>query len=402
MKLATASSTTFTGWRRLFGAIVIIGMALAFVGSAGATGIVLLDDDFDDSDLGVNTTGPGQGWDIDNDATPWGTAGESGGSANLSLTGGGGGMPGIVSKDTFDPDGLTVTWVLDHSKQAFNNMGVVRSDYLIGTGNVGNNPSPSIWVRFRNCEGESPCHPPEERVLVVHATAGYGQIFNLFGPVNFDSSPISPTVTMTLELDAAVWKLTSSESFNGGQFTASGGYGVGTFSFGLLTSSVKVWGEAQSRWQGDGTLSFDRITVWDPVAPPDSDGDSVPDGADLCPDTPEGEPVDANGCSQSQLDDDGDGVNNDTDLCPDTIIPEETVPTVRLGVNRRALTDADGTFDTTAPRGKGKGPDRSYTIEDTGGCSGEQIIDALNLGKGHTKFGLSISAMDEWVASVNP
>ena len=35
---------------------------------------------------------------------------------------------------------------------------------------------------------------------------------------------------------------------------------------------------------------------------------------------------------------------------------------------------------------KGKGPKRSYTIEDTAGCSCEQIIDALDLGKGHKKF----------------
>ena len=31
-----------------------------------------------------------------------------------------------------------------------------------------------------------------------------------------------------------------------------------------------------------------------------------------------------------------------------------------------------------------------------------QIIAALGLGKGHTKFGVSIGAMDEWVAQVNP
>ena len=30
--------------------------------------------------------------------------------------------------------------------------------------------------------------------------------------------------------------------------------------------------------------------------------------SDQCPNTPAGESVDANGCSQSQLDDDGDGI----------------------------------------------------------------------------------------------
>jgi hypothetical protein len=42
------------------------------------------------------------------------------------------------------------------------------------------------------------------------------------------------------------------------------------------------------------------------------------------------------------------------------------------------------------------------TTTDTAGCSCAQIIAALGLGKGHTKHGCSISAMDEWVALVNP
>ena len=74
----------------------------------------------------------------------------------------------------------------------------------------------------------------------------------------------------------------------------------------------------------------------------------------------------------------------------------EIVPTVRLGTNRFALRDGDGIFDTKEP--KGRGPDRSYSIADTAGCSCEQIIAALGLGKGHTKFGCSISAMDAWIA----
>ncbi len=38
-----------------------------------------------------------------------------------------------------------------------------------------------------------------------------------------------------------------------------------------------------------------------PVPPPDSDGDGVLDANDRCPGTPRGEPVDAYGCSKSQL-----------------------------------------------------------------------------------------------------
>ena len=98
------------------------------------------------------------------------------------------------------------------------------------------------------------------------------------------------------------------------------------------------------------------------------------------------------------IDTDEDGVYDDEDECLDTIIPE-SVPTNKLGTNRFALVDEDMIFDTESP--KGKGPQASFTIEDTAGCSCEQIIDELGLGKGHTKFGCSISAMDDWVNQVN-
>jgi len=99
------------------------------------------------------------------------------------------------------------------------------------------------------------------------------------------------------------------------------------------------------------------------------------------------------------VDGDGDGVLDDVDVCPGTVIPEG-VPTDSLGVNRFALVDGDFIFDTTPP--KGKGPQASFTTEDTAGCSCEQIIEALHLGKGHEKFGCSLGAMRNWVDLVNP
>ncbi|MCP4204281.1 MAG: hypothetical protein GY769_20390 [bacterium] len=95
---------------------------------------------------------------------------------------------------------------------------------------------------------------------------------------------------------------------------------------------------------------------------------------------------------------DGDGVGFDLDVCPGTAIPEG-VPTRSLGTNRWALVDGDGVFDTTPPNGNG--PGLSFTIEDTAGCSCEQIIEAQGLGNGHTKFGCSIGAMRTWVGLVN-
>ena len=51
----------------------------------------------------------------------------------------------------------------------------------------------------------------------------------------------------------------------------------------------------------------------------DNDGDGVINELDtLCPNTPAGESVNEQGCSQSELDDDDDGVKNNADLCPDT------------------------------------------------------------------------------------
>ena len=49
-----------------------------------------------------------------------------------------------------------------------------------------------------------------------------------------------------------------------------------------------------------------------------------------------------------------------------------------------------------------KSPGKIFTIEDTAGCSYEQIIAEQGLGKGHEKHGCSISAMEEWVDLVNP
>lgn len=52
-------------------------------------------------------------------------------------------------------------------------------------------------------------------------------------------------------------------------------------------------------------------------APKDADMDGVVDKSDLCPNTPAGDAVDANGCSLPK-DSDGDGVTDDKDKCPNT------------------------------------------------------------------------------------
>ena len=56
------------------------------------------------------------------------------------------------------------------------------------------------------------------------------------------------------------------------------------------------------------------------AVPADSDGDGVTDASDLCPGTPPGSVVDANGCLASApvSDADGDGVSDTLDQCPGT------------------------------------------------------------------------------------
>jgi hypothetical protein len=98
-------------------------------------------------------------------------------------------------------------------------------------------------------------------------------------------------------------------------------------------------------------------------------------------------------------DEDKDGVGDDVDVCPATTLPE-AAGYAGLGVNRFADTDGDGVFNTVLP--KGKGPQQSFDIFDTAGCSCEQIVDEVGLGKGHLKFGCSIGAMKNWVRRVSP
>ena len=81
------------------------------------------------------------------------------------------------------------------------------------------------------------------------------------------------------------------------------------------------------------------------------------------------------------------------DFCPGTVIPESVPISGRLRPNRSALTDASGVFETAPPNPQGV----VYTMEDTDGCSCEQIVDLLGVGQGHLKNGCSYSVMDDWL-----
>ena len=92
----------------------------------------------------------------------------------------------------------------------------------------------------------------------------------------------------------------------------------------------------------------------------------------------------------AQSDADADGVLDALDQCPATAIPERAPTAGNLGQARYAL--RSGFTFSMGPKAK-----TIYTTTDTAGCSCEQIVAALGLGKGHLKFGCSKGAMKAWI-----
>ncbi|HSP54318.1 MAG TPA: hypothetical protein VLS25_01920, partial [Dehalococcoidia bacterium] len=116
-----------------------------------------------------------------------------------------------------------------------------------------------------------------------------------------------------------------------------------------------------------------------PVALLDADGDGVGDAVDLCPGTAPAAPVDANGCSQAQVDSDADGACNPgapsggpgpctgTDNCPTTPNPGQgNVDGDALGDACDPDADNDG-YDNNA---EASTPVCSGTVNDDNGDDG--------------------------------
>ena len=100
------------------------------------------------------------------------------------------------------------------------------------------------------------------------------------------------------------------------------------------------------------------------------------------------------------VDSDGDGVADDMDLCAGTATPEVSVPkSGHLNPNHYAVMD-NGSLFTREFRGKGSGADAEFSLDDTHGCSCEQIIEAMGLGEGLRKYGCSRGVMLEWIAAL--
>jgi hypothetical protein len=114
----------------------------------------------------------------------------------------------------------------------------------------------------------------------------------------------------------------------------------------------------------------------------DTDGDRVMDEVDACADTPEGESVDENGCSDSQSDTDGDGVMDDVDACAET--PEGESVDESGCSDSQSDTDGDGVMDDVdacAETPEGESVDEN-------GCSVSQLgIEGINFMRGELSGG---------------
>ncbi|HEU4410815.1 MAG TPA: hypothetical protein VFS43_36520 [Polyangiaceae bacterium] len=88
---------------------------------------------------------------------------------------------------------------------------------------------------------------------------------------------------------------------------------------------------------------------------------------------------------------DADGVCDDADdLCPGSTIPEGFLANA-LKTHHHALVDGDVVFDAKAPAG---GVEASkFTLEDTRGCTCEQIMDLLDVGPADRAGGCSEGMM---------
>ncbi|MGA9278338.1 FG-GAP repeat protein [Ilumatobacter sp.] len=164
---------------------------------------------------------------------------------------------------------------------------------------------------------------------------------------------------------------------------------------------------------GDGVANHDDALPFDPTESADNDGDGIGDNADVDDDNDGQTDTDETACGSNPLDaasvspdldsdnipdcvdpdtvvdSDNDGVSNADDICADTVLPDE--PTRQLGFLRFAAQE-NGTFDAGWRRLDGK-----FTIADTAGCSGTQIIEKLGLGQTDTRYGISYPALVYWI-----
>ena len=112
----------------------------------------------------------------------------------------------------------------------------------------------------------------------------------------------------------------------------------------------------------------------------DTDGDGISDDNDLCNDTPEGEEADEQGCADSQKDTDEDGVTDDLDVCPNT--PEGEAVNEEGCSASQIDTDGDGVFDNVdicADTPEGEEVDENGCSDSQKDTDGDGITDDVDV-----------------------
>ncbi|MFF2494874.1 FG-GAP repeat protein [Agromyces sp. NPDC058064] len=87
---------------------------------------------------------------------------------------------------------------------------------------------------------------------------------------------------------------------------------------------------------------------------------------------------------------DGDGVADSHDVCAGTELSQAAPAGLK---KNRYWSTATGAFVDA------NGRLAPYTVADTAGCSASQVIAVAGLGNGHTRFGITLSALEAWVAA---
>ena len=98
------------------------------------------------------------------------------------------------------------------------------------------------------------------------------------------------------------------------------------------------------------------------------------------------------GAFEVVTDSDADGVLDDADLCPGTLLADFADRPGRPMKNR-FFAMGDGKFVD------GNGTFSGFTLADTFGCSGKQIIQVVGIGDGHDKFGIPRGVILDWIAA---
>ncbi len=154
--------------------------------------------------------------------------------------------------------------------------------------------SPNFYALLALMHGQTDKHPgavADYHSFVFDIGAGY-----LYS--------ITPRVLLRAE---ARYRTDQHDEKDAGANPGSGAFSDGVFNVGFVFPRGHIEPVEEA--------PVEVVAAVEPVVEADTDGDGVVDSADQCPDSPAGEPVNAQGCP---LDSDGDGVPDATDECPRT------------------------------------------------------------------------------------